>query len=155
MAVALGKNFRRLLAQALAADQDEMRALVERMLPCGEDGTRALRLTNEDDRRLLPLAIVAAFSADAITGDEAEELKRQVKNVAVTVPPRPGWDIPPEMLRLSPIERARLGYVPQGSGPAFQRWLDAAKNEAAIVNNNENTIAGAGGPAQITAPNPL
>jgi hypothetical protein len=124
VAVSPGKNFRRLLAQALAADEDDMRALVERMLPCGEDGKRALRLTKEDDRRLLPLAIVAAFSADAITGDEAEELKRQAKDVAVTAPPRPGWDTPSELLALSPDERRRLGYVPS-SEPAIQRWRDA------------------------------
>jgi len=80
MAVSFGKNFRRLLAQALAADEDEMRALVERVLPRGKGGKRVLRLENEDDRRWLPLAIVAALSVDAITGDEVEDLKRQAKS---------------------------------------------------------------------------
>ena len=78
MAFSQGKGFRRLLAQALAADQREMRALFERVLPRGEGGARGLRLTSEEDRRAAPLAIVAALSADAITGDQAEKLLDQV-----------------------------------------------------------------------------
>ncbi|MBV8753728.1 MAG: hypothetical protein JO328_12790 [Hyphomicrobiales bacterium] len=159
MAVSLGKNFRRLLAQVLAADEDEMRALIERLLPRGADGKRVLRLQHEGDRPLLPLAIVAALSAGAITGDEAEELKRQARSAEV----RPLWrdDYPPELLLISPLERARLGYVhsPEFVFPPWRatadRDRDAAKTGAAIVNNNENTMAAAG---EITAwqkPNPL
>jgi len=145
MAVSFGKNFRRLLAQALAADEDEMRALVERVLPRGKGGKRVLRLENEDDRRWLPLAIVAALSVDAITGDEVEDLKRQAKSAEV----RPPWldDYSPELLRMHPLERIRLGYVPSSKHvfPPLrtdaERCGDAAKTGAAIVNNNENTMA--------------
>ena len=152
MAVSLGKNFRRLLAQVLAADEDEMRALVERLLPRGEGGKRVLRLQHDGDRPLIPLAIVAALSADAIAGDEAEELKRQAKSAEV----RPPWwdDCPRELLHLDPLERIRLGYVPEPQfvfppwPTAANRDRDAAKNEAAIVNNSENTMAAA---SEITA----
>ena len=159
MAVSLGKNFRRLLAQVLAADEDEMRALVERLLPRGEGGKRALRPQDEGDRPLIPLAIVAALSADAITGDEAEELKRQAKSAEV----RPLWrdDDPPELLLISPLERIRLGYVPS---PEFvfppwrteaERCRDAAKSGTAIVNNNENTMVATGDLTAGQKPNPL
>jgi hypothetical protein len=162
VAVSLGKNFRRLLAQALAADEDQMRALVERVLPREECGKRVLCPENDDDCQLLPLVIVAALSVDAITGDEAKELKRQAKNAKPIKAPPPWWEDPsPELLRMSPVERIRLGYVrpPEVAFPpwrtAVERSRDAAKSEAAIVNNNKNTMDA--GPQMATGqkPNPL
>jgi hypothetical protein len=153
MAVSFGKSFRRLLAQALAADEDKMRALIERLLPRGKDGKRVLRPENDNDCQLLPLAIAAALSADAITGDEAEELKRQAKDAK----PKqlPFWDdTPPELVHLSPLERIRLGYSPP-PGPQYPPWRDAAKTGATIVNNNENTMAENNDVAQVKKPNTL
>jgi hypothetical protein len=168
MVVSLGKNFRRLLAQALAADQDAMRALVERVLPRGEGGKRMLRLENDDDRQFVRLAIVAALSVDAITGDEVEKLNRQANNLLKpTAPPWPCWeDPPPGFALLSPEERRQLGYVrPLEEHPlaeAIRAWgkaadcdCDAAKSGAAIVNNNENTMAAPCGLAAGQKPNPL
>jgi hypothetical protein len=153
MAISLGRNFRRLLAQALAADEDKMRALVERVLPRGKDGKRVLRPENDDDCRLLPLAIVAALSADAITGAEAEELKRQATNAKPTK--QPFWDdYPRELLLMNPLERIRLGYA-SPRGIQFPPWRDAAKTGAAIVNNNENTIAENAAESARHKPNPL
>lgn len=154
MAVSFGKSFRRLLAQALAADEDKMRALIERLLPRGKDGKRVLRPENDADCQLLPLAIVAALSTDAITGDEAEELKRLAKDTKPTQ--LPFWDdTPPELVHLSPLEHIRLGYAPP-PGPTFPSWRrDAAKNGTAIVNNNENTMAENNDVAQVETPNTL
>jgi hypothetical protein len=154
MAVSFGKNFRRLLAQALAADEGEMRALIERVLPRAKDGKRVLRPENDNDCQLLPLAIVAALSADAITGDEAEELKRQAKDAKPTN--RLFWDdYPRELVLLNPLERIRLGYPPP-PGPSYPSWHDdAAKNGTAIVNNNENTIAENNDAPVREKPNPL
>jgi hypothetical protein len=153
VAVSFGKNFRRLLRQALAADEDKMRALVERVLPRGKDGKRVLRPENDDDCQLLPLAIVAALSADAITGDEAEELKRQAKDAKPIK--QPFWDdTPPELLRMNPLERIRLGY-PSPRGVQFPPWRDATKTDTAIVNNNENTMAENEAGSTRQKPNPL
>jgi hypothetical protein len=162
MAVSLSKNFRRLLAQTLAADEDEIRALIERMLPPGEGGKRVLRLESDDDRQLARLAIVAALSVDAITGDEVEELRRQANNVLnPTAPPRPWWE-DPRFARLNPEERRQSGYVrPLEEDPlaeSIRAWgkatdhdCDATKTGAAIVNNNENTMAENSDLSQITA----
>jgi hypothetical protein len=122
MAVSLGKSFRRLLAQALAADEGQMRALIERVLPYDGSGKRMLRLENDDDRQLAPLAIVAALSADAVTGDEAEELKRQANDVKATKAQRPWWEEPPPgFVLMSPEERRRAGYV-RPPEQSFQPW---------------------------------
>ena len=150
----MASRIRRTLARALSKDEGEKRALIDRILPRGEGGKRVLRLEKEDDRQLLPLAIVAALSADAITGDEAEELTRQVKNVAVSKPRLWEDNCPPELLALNPLERLRLGYAPP-PGPKYPPWRNAAKTGAAIVNNNENTMAVAGDLATGQKPNPL
>jgi hypothetical protein len=139
MTVSHGKSFRRLLAQARTADQGEIRALIERILPRGEGGARVLRLKTDADRREAPLAIAAALATDAITGDEAEELKRQAV-AERTQARRSFWDdTPPDLVALSPLERRRLGYG-QRPGVLFPPWRDAAKSGPAIVNNNENTM---------------
>jgi hypothetical protein len=77
---AMATRIRRTLARALSIDEDEKRALIERILPRGEGGQRELRLESDADRQQALLAIVAAVSADAITGDEAEELRRRVES---------------------------------------------------------------------------
>jgi hypothetical protein len=83
MAFSFGRQFRRIAAQALTADPDEMRALMQRILPVREDGAApALRLETEADCQMAPAAVVAAFFADAITGDEATDLLRQTENPA-------------------------------------------------------------------------
>jgi len=163
-----GKNFRRLLAQALAADQHEMRALFERILPRGEGGARVLRLASEPDRQAAPLAIVAALSADAITADQAENLLDQVTNAPARTREEAmaRWEAeechkPPPERRPMPLEIDPLAD--------FYRWLDeievtelipqgdrlvrvtrklkdvrccsAVKEAGALVNNNENTSA--------------
>jgi hypothetical protein len=130
----MGKKFRRLIAQALAADQAEMRALIERILPRGEGGKRVLRLESDADRKTAPLAIAAAVSADAITGDEAEELKRQAENPSDEAKTkRPWWeDPPPGFQRLTPEERRQAGYVrPPEEHPladAIRAWGEAARS---------------------------
>ena len=129
MTVSHGKSFRRLLAQARTADQGEIRALIERILPRGEGGARVLRLKTDADRREAPLAIAAALATDAITGDEAEELKRQAENP----PKRPWWeDPPPGFERLSPQERREAGYVrPLEDDPladAIRAWGEFARS---------------------------
>jgi hypothetical protein len=83
MAFSYGRQFRRIAAEALTADPDEMRALMQRILPAREHGAApALRLETEADCQMAPAAIVAAFFADAITGDEAADLLRQTENPA-------------------------------------------------------------------------
>jgi len=79
MAVRYAKKFRKLAGQALSRDEAEMRALIARILPPGEDGTRVLRLETEAYQRDAPMVIIGAVTADAITGEEAEELLRQAK----------------------------------------------------------------------------
>ena len=133
MAVSLGKNFRRLLAQALSIDEGEKRALIERILPRGEGGKRVLRLESDADRQTAPLAIAAALSDDAITGEEAEELKRQAENAGKPAETsRPWWEDPPPGIELLSTEECRrLGYVwPLEQDPlreSILAWRESAR----------------------------
>jgi hypothetical protein len=146
MAVALGKNFRRLLAQALSIDEGEKRALIERLLPRGEGGKRVLRLESDADRQSAPLAIAAALSDDAITGEEAEELKRQAENAGKPAETgRPWWEDPPPGIELLSTEECRrLGYVwPLEQDPlreSILAWRESARRWAPAVPSDKAEV---------------
>jgi hypothetical protein len=129
----MANKMRRALARALLIDEGEKRALIERILPRGEDGKRALCLKSDADRQKALLAIAAAVSADAITGEQAEELKLQAENAREPAPAKLPWgeDPPPGFHLLSFEERERLGYVRPGEYPS---WTETARlNEAKIM----------------------
>jgi hypothetical protein len=161
MAISRGKTFRRLLDHALSLGERERGALIERILPRGEDGKRALRLESEDDRQAAPLAVVAAFSIDAITGDEAEELKRQTEAWSHAQVRSPEKDpLKEALLALDAYEDTqfviqgdRLVRVPRTPGDLSRRG--AADEAGVIVKNNENTMATAEGGAASEKANPL
>jgi hypothetical protein len=153
MAFSYGRQFRRIAAQALAADPDEMRALIERILPARAEGAApALRLETEADYKIAPAAIVFAFFADAISGDAAADLLRQTENPAFRKraleerraaedPMAPSYRVWREASRgyELAVQGDRLVRVPYGTAAAERR---SAANEArGLVNNNENTSA--------------
>jgi hypothetical protein len=131
----MANKIRRTLARALSMDEGEKRALIERILPRGEGGKRALRLESDADRQTALLAIAAALSADAITGEEAEELKRQAGNAPKPAQRNwPWWyeNPPPGFECLTPDERERLGYVwpkdtPHPLEAALRAWRETAR----------------------------
>jgi hypothetical protein len=135
MAFSYGRKFRRIAAQALAADPGEMRALIERILPPREAcAAPVLHIETEADHRAAPAAIVAAFFADKLTGGEAADLLRQAEG-------------PPSLKegrerRVDPLAAAiRAWREPARCG--------AAGEGAALVNINENTSAAADGDAPV------
>ena len=162
MAFSFGRQFRRIAAEAITADPDEMRALIERILPPRDDGAPSvLRLEGETDRERAPAVIVAAFFADAITGDEAADLLRQTEDPAFRKQPLEvdnsyGLYGP---IALDPAWRAARGLPPYVPPPAmpYHVWgpplssegrdktntphRSAAKEAAELVNNNGNTSA--------------
>ena len=151
MAFSFGRQFRRVAAEALTADPDEMRALMQRILPAREEGAApVLRLETEADYKMAPATIVAAFFADAITGDEAADLLRQTEDPAFrkqALQERRGAEDPlADFLRDCKEDtekyQARVAEM-------FARWqresaaerCSAANEAGGLVNNNENTSA--------------
>src|SRR5262249_26905616 len=121
MAFCFGRQFRRIAAQALTADPDEMRALIRRILPPRDDGTPpVLRLKREADRQRAPAVIVAAFFADVLTGDEAADLLRRTEDPAFLKQPLqdPGnvFGIYGP-ISLDPEWRRQMGLPPLGTEP--------------------------------------
>jgi hypothetical protein len=95
MAYSHGRKFRRIAAAALTADPGEMRALIERILPPREEGAApVLHIGTAADHRAAPAAIVAAFFADKLTGDEAAALLRQAEDPASLTEGR-AWTVDP------------------------------------------------------------
>jgi hypothetical protein len=159
MAFSFGRQFRRIAAEALTADPDEMRALIARILPARDDGApRVLRLTSESDYQRAPAVIVAAFFFDTITGDEAADLLRKTEDPAFRKPPPPDdayvrWGpiaLDPEWRKqrgLPPCDRTwPMGDYPPWSSP-ISHHADAPRESEELVNNKENTSAPADGSA--------
>jgi hypothetical protein len=80
MVFSYAKKIRRLAAQVLSADAEEMRALRQRLLPRGEGGAPVLRIESEADRTAAPAAILSAVLADEITAEEADDLTQRVES---------------------------------------------------------------------------
>jgi hypothetical protein len=154
MAYSYGRQFRRIAAQALTADREEMDALIARILPPRDDGARELQVKSKDDCKRAPAAIVAAFFADAITGDEAADLLRQTEDPAFRKQARedevtdfyalygpaclvPGWRSPDGRPYVD--VPSKIEYAPWPVSEAPRR--SATTEAAALVNNNENTSA--------------
>jgi hypothetical protein len=155
----MANKFRRTLAQALSIDEGEKRALIERILPRGEGGKRGLRIESDADRQTALLAIAAALSADAITGDEAEDLRKRVESEAASQQaeqarttvdwdewnaqfirglvegPRKYWGIEPdeEFVRQVNKQLAEMGKEPVPLAPR-----SAADESGALADINEN-----------------
>ena len=131
MAFCFGRQFRRIAAQALTADPDEMRLSIACILPPREDGGgRVLDLKSEADCELAPAVIVAAFFADLISGDEAADLLARAMDPA---------------FRKKVLEDRGYTYAPWGPPISFgdptETARNAAKYAAALVKNNGNTSA--------------
>ena len=158
MAYSYGRKFRRIAAEALTADPDEMRALIQRILPAREDGgARVLRLETEADCKVAPAVIVFAFFADALTGDEAADLLRKTEDPAFRK-----QVLAERAAARDPLWRSILAWgevAEQGRARDAERlagWerdvaaeraaseaerCGAAKAPGGLVNNNENTSA--------------
>jgi hypothetical protein len=159
MAFSYGRQFRRIAAQALTADPDEMRASMERILPPRESGAPALRLETEVDYKIAPAVIVFAFFADALTGDEAADLLRQTENPAFRKQamrgPRkdplaasiPSWGAPARGEIDVTVRNARPARSHWDAPPMFLR--DGVWVREELVNNNENTSAQPQGTAAL------
>ena len=157
MAYSYGRQFRRIAAEAITADRAEMDALIARILPPRDDGTpRVLQVKTADERKRAPAAIVAAFFADAISGDEGAALLRQTEDPAFHKPPQREWTDYAMYgpVCLTPGWRNPVTGLPYSPPPAetdFQVWgpplshdpKQAARNAeafaAAVVNYKENT----------------
>jgi hypothetical protein len=159
MAFCFGRQFRRIAAEAITCDREEMRALIERMLPPRDDGARLLRLETEADYKRAPAVIVAAFLDDALTGDEGADLLRKTEDPAFRwqaqnessdygrygpIVLTPGWRNPVTGLPYSPPTRG-IDYPLWGpplssvqDGAEMSR-CNATNETVALVNNNENT----------------
>jgi hypothetical protein len=169
MAFSYGRQFRRIAAQALTADPDEMRALIARILPVRDDGgAPQLRLETQADCQMAPAAIVAAFFADLITGDQAAELLAHAMNPATRkqVEQARGQAEHPlaeairawrEGARWGEGARAEKAAV-QGDrlacGTGAEALRDGAQIPGALVKNNENTSAAGNWSAAGTAGHP-
>ena len=145
MAFSYGRQFRRIAAAALTADPEEMRALMERILPLREDGARVLRPATEADCKAAPAVVVFAFFADVLGGDEAADLLAQAANPAMLkqVEQQRGaarrllaesWPQPHDWELV--VQGDRLVRVPRGTTAAAR--CDAANDTGELVNNNEN-----------------
>jgi len=152
MAYSFGRQFRRIAAEALTADCEEMRASIARILPAREDGAApVLRLTSEEDYRHAPAVIVAAFFADALTGDEAAHLLRQTEDPGFRkqvlqhpldayamwgpISLDPNWRPPLDLPRSQ--TPAATPYPPWG--PPISHLAERPPEAGALVNNKENT----------------
>jgi hypothetical protein len=168
MAFAYGRKFRRIAAEALSTDPEEMRERMARILPPREENaTPVLRVETEADDRAAPAVIVAAFVADQITADEAVTMLSQVgtkesrerveeaQHAArrrqfdirflrglVEGPRIWGNECEPELLR-----SINQDLIAWGEKPYDEPCCDAASEGAALVNISENTSATAEGDA--------
>jgi hypothetical protein len=142
MAFSYGRQFRRIAAQALTAEPDEMRASIARLLPPREDGgARVLRLETEADCEMAPAVVVAAFFADLITGDEGASLLAQALDRATRKRVQQERRAAEDPLAKS-IRAWRAGArgeepVNRGHRPVRSHW-DAPPQ---LVKNKENTSA--------------
>jgi len=162
MAFSFGRQFRRIAAEALTADPDEMRALIARILPARDDGAPpALRLTSTADCERAPAVIVAAFFADAITGEEAAELlartmdpatRKQVQQERHEAEDR-AWRWSDARPTLEEYRAEHPELVARWEREAAER-RNAAKMAGALVNNNENTSGTRCGAANHEAARP-
>jgi hypothetical protein len=164
MAYSFGRQFRRIAAEALTADREEMRALIARILPARTDGAASvLRLTSDEDYRRAPAAIVAAFFDDVLTGDEAADLLRKTENPGfrkqVLQHPQDAYamwgpiSLDPDWRNAAGLPRSdappAIAYPPWGPpiSPNVRRDAtnaarsDTAPAPGALVNNKENTSA--------------
>jgi hypothetical protein len=153
MAFSYGRQFRRIAAQALTADPDEMRELIARILPPRADGAApALRLETDADYKIAPAVIVFAFFADALTGDAAADLLRQTEEPAFRKQAlhAPRKD-PFEDMHWGPVGRGEIDVARPATGnarPARSHWnarpmflRDGVWVREELVKNNENTSA--------------
>jgi hypothetical protein len=164
----MANKFRRALARALLIDEGEKRALIERILPRGEDGQRVLRLASEADRQTALLAIASAVSADAITGEQAEELLRRVESGEASKQaeqaretakwvewnadflrglvegPRKYWGIEPDE---EFVRSVNSHLAEMGKEPVPLARCSAADESGGLANINENASAGPDGDA--------
>jgi hypothetical protein len=154
----MASKMRRTLARALSIDEGEKRALIERILPRGENGKRVLRLESDDDRQQALLAIAAAVSADAITGDEAEDLRRRAESEAASQQaeqtptvdwdewnaqfirglvedPRKYWGIEPDEEFVRSVNKT---LAEMGKEPVPLARCSAADESGGLANINEN-----------------
>jgi hypothetical protein len=162
MAYSFGRQFRRIAAEAITADREEMSKLIARILPPREDGgARVLQVKSRADCERAPAVIVAAFFADAITGDEAADLLRKTEDPAFRKePPEDPGNVYGMYgpISLDPEWRRRMGLPPYVPPPAsdYPRWgpplpnvqevtarlgCSAANGAGELVKNNENTSA--------------
>jgi hypothetical protein len=167
MAFSFGRQFRRIAAEALTADPDEMRALIARLLLPRADGTApVLRLETEADYKIAPVVIVAAFFAYALSGDEAVDLLRQTEDPRFR---KQALQDPADAYAMwGPISldsdwRDRAGLPRLDTAPTidFPPWgpplsdtagPDTAPAAGELVNNNKNTSAPAGDDAAVAPP---
>jgi hypothetical protein len=150
MAFSYGRQFRRIAAEALTADPDEMRGCIARLLPPREGGAApVLRLESEADYQRAPAVIVAAFFGDAITGDEAADLLRQTENPAfrkqaLAERRAVAADLMPAFFRAIKEETQKHQAH---AAEVLARWeresaaerCSAANKAGELVKNNENT----------------
>jgi hypothetical protein len=149
MAFRYGNKFRRFFAQAASTASADRRALIERILPLTEGGKRRLRLRTQADCDAAPRAIIAAWIADDITGQEAEELLQKVEKVHES-PQERFWSHPDD----DPLaESIRAWGAAAGEESVLAREsvrggrCGAANKPAPLVKNSENTSAGVDGAA--------
>jgi hypothetical protein len=148
MAFSFGRQFRRIAAEALTADPDEMRALMQRILPACDSAPPVLRLKSEADCQRAPAVIVAAFFADAITGDEAADLLRKTEDPAFRK--QVLQDRENAYALWGPISLTRDSCNPADLphsdpfppwGPPIYHLADTPPGVGALVNNKENRSA--------------
>ena len=148
MAFRYGNKFRRFFAQAVSTAATDRRALIERILPPAGGDKRRLRLRTQADCDAAPRAIIAAWVADDITGQEAEDLLQKVESVQEGTEPL--WSHPDDHWLAASIRAwgAAAGEESVLAGGSMGlRRCGAANTPAPLVNNNENTSAGIDGDA--------
>ena len=142
MAFRYGNKFRRFFAQAASAEASERLTLIERILPLTESGKRRLRLRTQADCQAAPGAIMAAWLADEITGQEADDLLQKVERVQAGQERM--WSHPDDDPLAESIRawRAAAGEESVLARAARAPAACAAANKPSpLVNNKENTSA--------------
>ena len=162
MVFCYAKKLRRLAAQVLAADADEIRALRQRLLPRHADqAAPLLRIASEADRSAAPAAILSAVLADEITAEEAEHLMQQAERAQVPTQAqgqRPYWiEPPPELAHLSPEELSQMGYLWRPEldplAAAIRRWGAGIQDDRLVrVDRTPGEPSRCGAASQRTAP---
>jgi hypothetical protein len=168
VAFSYGRKFRRIAAEALSTDPEEIRERTARILPPrGANAAPMLRVETEADDRAAPAVIVAAFVADQITADEAVILLGQVgtkeSRERVQAAQDAAWkrqfdirflrglvegpriwgnECEPELLR-----SINKDLVAWGEEPYPEPRCDAASDDGELVNISENTSAASEGDA--------